>query len=161
MKAFLALALVCATQFAFAENKITLFVNLSPAGSFQAVSQKPKGNIIKKGDAFTADKITVSIESFKTGIELRDEHTWKHMNYTKHPKATLSDVKGAGGRATAQLEVNGVKKPVNIAYAVAGEDIKAKFSVKASDFGMAKAEYLGVGVDDKIDVEAIMPYKAK
>lgn len=161
MKAMFALALVCASQFALADNKITLFVNLSPAGSFQAVSNKPKGNIIKKGDEFTADKIQVTIDSFKTGIELRDEHTWKHMNHTKHPKAFLTDVKGSGGKATGNLEVNGVKKPVSIAYTVAGEDIKAKFSVKASEFGMSKAEYLGVGVDDKIDVEAVMPYKAK
>lgn len=161
MKALFALLFLLATTFAFAENKITLFVTLNPAGSFQAVSQKPKGNIIKTGDAFTADKITVSIESFKTGIDLRDEHTWKHLNASKHPKATLSSVQGKGGKASAQLEVNGVKKPVNIAYTVVGEDIKAKFSVKASDFGLAKAEYLGVGVEDKIDVEAIMPYRAK
>lgn len=142
-------------------NKVTLNVSLSPAGSFQAVSNKAKGNIIKQGETFTADKISVSIESFKTGIDLRDEHTWKHMNSSKHPKAVLTDVKGQGGKATGTLEVNGVKKPVNIAYAVAGENINAKFSVKASEFGMSKAEYLGVGVNDTINVEATLPYKTR
>jgi polyisoprenoid-binding protein YceI len=134
---------------------------LSPAGSFNAVSNKAKGNIIKTGDTFTADKISVSIESFKTGIDLRDEHTWKHMNSSKNPKAVLSDVKGKGGKATGTLEVNGVKKPINITYKEVGSDINAKFTVKASEFGMKKAEYLGVGVVDTINVEAILPFKAK
>ncbi len=136
-------------------------VTLTPAGSFQAVSNKAKGNVIKTGDSFTADKISVSIESFKTGIDLRDEHTWKHLNSTKHPKAILSDVKGQGGKATGQLEVNGVKKPVNISYSVAGADINAKFSVKASDFGLPPKEYLGVGVGDTVTVEAVLPYKTR
>lgn len=160
MKAIALLCLLFAFN-AFAENKITLFVSLSPAGSFNAVSNKAKGNIIKTGDSFTADKISVSIESFKTGIDLRDEHTWKHMNSSAHPKAVLSDVKGQGGKATGNLEVNGVKKPINMTYTVVGSDVNAKFTVKASEFGMKKAEYLGVGVVDTINVEAILPFKAK
>jgi polyisoprenoid-binding protein YceI len=142
-------------------NKLVLNVSLSPAGSFQAVSTRAKGNILKNGDNFSADKITVSIESFKTGIDLRDEHTWKHLNSLKHPKATLSDVKGQGGKATAYLEVNGVKRPVTITYSVDGENIHAKFEVIASEFGLSKAEYLGVGVSDIINVEATLPFKTK
>lgn len=160
MKTLIAVSLLAFSFSSFA-NKVVFNVSLSPAGSFQAVSNKAKGNIIKTGDALTADKITVSIESFKTGIDLRDEHTWKHMNSAKNPKATLSDVKGQGGKATGQLEVNGVKKPVNIAYTVAGENVNAKFSVKASEFGMSKAEYLGVGVNDVINVEATLPFKTR
>lgn len=162
MKAIVALCLLFVSIATFAaDNKITLFVSLSPAGSFNAVSNKAKGNIIKTGDSFTADKISVSIESFKTGIDLRDEHTWKHMNSSAHPKAVLTDVKGQGGKATGTLEVNGVKKPITINYTVAGQDVNAKFTVKASEFGMKKAEYLGVGVVDTINVEAVLPYKAK
>lgn len=161
MKALVTLVLVLFSFVALAENKVTLFITLSPAGSFQAVSTKPKGNIIKQGDVVTADKISVSIESLKTGIELRDEHTWKHLNSNKHPKAILTNVKGQGGRATGTLEVNGVKKPVNIAYKLAGQDVNAKFKVKASDFKLSKAEYLGVGVDDTITVEATLPYKTR
>lgn len=161
MKAVLALCLSFFSFIAFAENKVVLYVTLSPAGSFQAVSKKPKGNIIKQGDTFTADRISVSIESFKTGIDLRDEHTWKHLNSSKHSKAVLTNVKGQGGKATGVLEVNGVKKPVNIVYKTAGQDVNAKFAVKASDFGLSKAEYLGVGVNDKITVEAVMPYKIR
>ena len=161
MKTILTTALIIASLNVFAEEKVTLFVGLTPAGSFSAVSKKPKGNLIKEKDVFTADKITVSIESFKTGIDLRDEHFWKHMQFTKHPKATLSDLKAQGGKGTGNLEVNGIKKPVTMTYVEKGQEVEAKFKVKASDFSLPKAEYLGVGVDDVVAVEAILPFKAR
>ena len=83
------------------------------------------------------------------------------MNSSKHPKAVLTDVKGQGGKATGTLEVNGVKKPITISYKEAGQEVHAKFAVKASEFGMSKAEYLGVGVNDVINVEATLPFKNK
>ena len=161
MKLFVALSFLLLSCLSYAESKITLYVTLSPAGSFQAVSKKAKGNLFKQGDTFTADKISVSIESFNTGIDLRDEHTWKHLNSAKHPKATLTDLKASGGKATAMLEVNGEKKPINITYKTANDEVIAKFTVKASEFKLPKAEYLGVGVDDAINVEATLPYRTK
>lgn len=161
MKAIMLVVSLLLSFCVFAESKITLFVTLSPAGSFQAVSKKPKGNLFKNGEEFTADKISISIESFKTGIELRDEHTWKHLNSSKHPKAILTALKAKAGKAEAVLEVNGVKKPITISYKEQGQEILAKFSVKNSDFKLEKASYLGVGVDDLIQVEAIIPFRVK
>lgn len=161
MKLIASMILIIFSLSAFAEEKITLFVTLTPAGSFSAVSKKAKGNLIKENGAFTSDKISVSIESFKTGIDLRDEHFWKHMQSAKHPKATLTDLKAKDGKGTATLEVNGIKKPITLTYAEKGQEVEAKFKVKASDFGMAKAEYLGVGVDDSVAVEATVAFKAR
>ena len=161
MKALLVLCLISFSFVSLAERNITLFVDLTPAGSFQAVSKKAKGNIFKQGNGFISEQISVNIESFKTGIDLRDEHTWKHMNYKKHPKAILTNVKAQGGKGTATLELNGKKQPINIVYKVVGQDIKAQFAVKASSFGLPKAEYLGVGVNDVIKVRATLPYRAK
>lgn len=161
MKFSLIVCLFLFSLSAFAEGKIAVNVSLSPAGSFQAVSKKIKGDLLRTGDVFKADKLSVSIESLKTGIDLRDEHFWKHLNSNKHSKATLWNVLGQNGRGKAELEVNGVKKPVAITYKVSGQEIEAKFSVNASDFKLPKAEYLGVGVDDKVNVEATIPYKVK
>lgn len=159
MKKTLALSLFLLNSMAFAENKVILNVGLVPAGSFQATSLKPKGNLTKTGESFSADKIVVSIESFKTGIDLRDEHFWKHLHSSTHPKATLSNLKAQGGKATADLEVNGVKKPINISYKVSGNEVLADFTVKASDYSLAKAEYLGVGVSDEVKVDVTLDYK--
>jgi hypothetical protein len=161
MKFIMLLSILAASVSCFAEDKITFSVTLSPAGSFQAVSKKPKGNLIKENGAFTADKITVSIESFKTGIELRDEHLWKHMQSAKHPKATVSELKAKDGKGTATLEINGIKKSFNLSFVEKGQEVEAKFKLKASDFALPKAEYLGVGVDDIVGVEVTLPYKAR
>ena len=161
MKRITALLLLLASLSCLADGKITMFITLTPAGSFQAVSTKPKGNLIKQGGVFTSDKISVSVESFKTSIDLRDEHLWKHMNSSKHPKAVLTNLKAQGGKGTATLEVNGVKKPVALAYTEKGSEVMAKFKVKASDFALPKAEYLGVGVSNDVAVEVTLPYKAR
>ncbi|MES2529073.1 MAG: YceI family protein [Bdellovibrionota bacterium] len=161
MKLIIALCILISSFSVFAKSKVSIFVSLSPAGSFSAVSEKAKGNLFKQGDAFTADKISITIESFKTGIDLRDEHFWKHLNSTKHDKAVLTNLKASGGKATADLELNGVKKPIAISYKVAGEEVVAAFTTKASLFGLAKAEYLGVGVEDDVKVEAILPFRTK
>jgi hypothetical protein len=161
MKLIVTLCLLLSALSAFAKQKVSVFVSLTPAGSFTAVSEKPKGNLFKQGDSFTADKISVTIESLKTGIDLRDEHFWKHMNSSKHDKAILTNLKASGGKATADLEVNGVKKPINISYKVAGEEVIANFTVKASQFALKKAEYLGVGVEDDVKVEAVLPFRTK
>lgn len=162
MKSFVSLVLLLASLSVFAEESITCFISLTPAGSFSAVSKKPKGNLIKEGGVFKADKITVSIESFKTGIELRDEHFWKHMNSTKHPKATLSNLKAAGGKGSFSLEVNGKKLDnVPVTYQEKGGEVVATFTVSAKSFALPEAKYLGVGVDDKVKVDVTMPFKTK
>jgi hypothetical protein len=156
--------ILCTLIFSFvalAEDQATVFVTLSPAGSFSAVSKKVKGNLVRSGDTFISDKLSVTIESFKTGIDLRDEHFWKHLNASKCSKATLSDLSATGGKATANLEVNCVKKPVSMTYLVKGSEVVATFMVKASDFGLSKAEYLGVGVDNSVKIETTMGYKNK
>lgn len=162
MKGFLAFILIFAALTAFAEEKVTLFITLTPAGSFQAVSQKPKGNLIKEGGTFKADKISVTIESFKTGIDLRDEHLWKHMNSTKHSKAVISNLKAQGGKGTFSLELNGVKVDnIPTTYTEKGSEVNATFTVKASKFALPKVSYLGVGVSDDVKIDITLPFKAR
>lgn len=161
MKSVFTAFVLVASFSAFAGNKLALNVELSPAGSFQATSDKVKGNIVKQKDgSISADKLSVSIKSMKTGIDLRNEHFWKHLNAEKHPKVILSDIKGKDGKATGQLEVSGIKKLIDITYTEQGSDINAKFSVKPSIFKLPKAQYLGVGVEDLVQGEVTLPFKS-
>lgn len=158
-KIFTLLFLSLAATSVMAESKLVINVQLSPAGSFQAVSETLEGELIKKKDIFSASKIIVTVESLKTGIDLRDEHLWKHMNYAKFGNAILTDLKGQGGKASAQLEVAGVKKLVQITYKEKGDHIVGEFKLHAHDFKLPPAEYLGIGVDDEVVAEVTMPYK--
>lgn len=158
-KVFTSLALLTSLS-AFASNKLALNVELSPAGSFQATTEKVKGEIIKNKDgSVSAKELSVKIKTIKTGIDLRNEHFWKHLNYNKHPKAVLSGIKGSNGKATGTLEVAGVKKPIDISYTESGNTIKATFKVKASDYKLPAAQYMGVGVEDTIQGEVSLPFK--
>lgn len=142
------------------ENTITALVNLSPAGSFQISSSKIKGQVIKKSGKFIADKLTVSVESLKTGIDLRDEHLWKHLNSSQHPKIILNDIKSVSEKiGTAQLEVNGVKNPISFEYTEKDNLIEATFEVKPSSFKLPKAEYMGVGVKDLVRIKAVIAFE--
>ena len=150
---------VLASFSVLAESKLIVNVELNPAGSFQATSENLRGELIKKNGVFTAKNISVNIESLKTGIDLRDEHFWKHMNSLKYNQAVISDLKGENGKATAQLEVAGVKKMIQISYQEEGNNIVGKFTVSAHDFKLPQAEYLGIGVEDKVVSEVTMPFK--
>ncbi len=160
-KIYLALVFGFITLSALAESQITVDVGLSPAGSFQAKSSKAKGVLNFTNGQISSDKISVSIESFKTGIELRDEHFWKHLKSTQFPKATLSKLTGKDGKAQATLEVAGVSVPVSFGYQIKNGHLLATISLKASSFKLSKAEYLGVGVDDSVKVQVEYPVSAK
>lgn len=155
---FTAVALVTSLS-AFAGGKLALNVELSPAGSFQATTDKVKGQIQKNKDgSFSAKELVVSTQSMKTGIDLRNEHFWKHLSSDKHPKVTLSDVKGKDGKATGNLEIGGVKKPIDISYTESGKNITASFDVSNADFKLPAANYMGVGVEDKVHGEVTLPF---
>lgn len=143
---------------AHAQNKVMLSVLLTPAGSFTAASDKLSGSVMKNGNEFTADRLAITIESFKTGIDLRDKHFWKHLNSTQYTQAILSNLKGKNGKATADLEVNGVKKSVMMTYQDTGGQVKALMNLKASDFNLPPAKYLGVGVKDEVKGEIVVKY---
>jgi hypothetical protein len=145
------------SSYVMAENLTKLFVELSPAGSFECVSQKMKGDLLKSGGKFSSDKLWVNAESFKTGIDLRDEHLWKHL---QNSRITMYNVKGSSGKATAILEINKIKKPINMVYTEKDNHIKANFTVLNSDY-LPSVKYMGVGVEDIVKVEVTYPFKEK
>ncbi len=154
-------ALVClvSSLSAFAEGKITLHVELSPAGSFEASSGKIEGQLIKKNDLLVAEKISVNIQSLQTGIDLRDEHFWKHLNSRKFSNAIITKFEGREGKATAMLEVSGVKKPIKISYKEKGDEIIGNFKVSNQDYKLPVVEYMGIGVEDEVVCEVNMPFR--
>jgi YceI-like domain len=144
---------------AFAQTNVSIDVTLSPSGSFQATTSNIKGQLKQTGDTIQGDKFSILIKTFKTGIELRDEHFAKHLNADSHPKAILTQFRGQNGKASATLEVNGVSLPIDIKYQTQEGMVKASFVVKPSDFKLSKAQYLGVGVNDLVTVNVALPLK--
>lgn len=159
MKFIFTLTTLMISMSTFAAGKLALSVELNPAGSFTATTEKIKGQLLKNKDgSFAAKELSVVIKSMKTGIDLRDDHLWKHLNFQKHPKVTLSDIKGKDGTGAGTLEISGIKRPVEITYTEEGSNIRASFSVRASEFKLPDAQYMGVGVEDMVKGEVTLPF---
>lgn len=159
MKILATVFLLVSCTHLWAQNSVNILVSLSPAGSFNAVTDKVKGRLEKNQTGFSSKRIELNIRSLKTGIELRDQHFWEHLNYKTNSKATLSELKAQANTGSAMLEVNGVKIPVTISYQDKGGHVDANFKVKASDFKLSPKSYLGVGVNDEVTINVKMDYK--
>lgn len=141
-------------------SDLTVKMVLSPAGSFEAKTSKVRGDVIKNGDKYTAESIWVKTEDLKTGIDLRDDHFHKHLNYEKYPKITLNNVSATGGKGSGILTVNGVSNRIDFGYkAINDKKVEANFKIKPSAFKLKEAKYLEIGVDDEVTVEVSMDVK--
>ncbi|MFF6464151.1 YceI family protein, partial [Staphylococcus aureus] len=110
-------------------------------------------------DEVSAENIVVNLKSLKTGVELRDKHTQKHLETEKFPEAVLLSAKGKGGKGTGKIKIRGVEKDISGVYKVEGKTLKAKFKLKLSDFGIEDINYMGVGVEDEVTLAVTVPVK--
>ncbi len=138
-------------------HEVTVKVSLSPAGNFEAKSAKVKGDVKKDGAKFTAENLWVKTEELKTGIDLRDEHFHKHLNFEKFPKITFTKVTAADGKGSGTLTVNDVPKVVPFTYKMLSPTkMEATINVKNSDFKLKDASYMSIGVKDDVEVVAVI-----
>lgn len=153
-------SLVALFSFSSFSNEITVKMTLSPAGSFEAKTTKLRGDIVKTGDKYTAESLWVKIDDLKTGIDLRDDHFHKHLNFEKFPKVTLSNIVATAGKGTGTLSVNGVSNKVDFTYKVINpKKVDAILKVKPSLFKLGEAKYLEIGVDDDVEIVVSMDVK--
>lgn len=139
-----------------AQNIIRVSAVLVPnTGSFVATSEKARGRLLKRGEEFTADRISVFADSFRTDNGLRDKHFAEYIGGGKklpYSRVDITELKARNGTATAKLTLNGITKPVDITYTAFDKYVDAKFEVNCSNFNLPKAQYLGIGVEDKVKV---------
>ncbi len=152
------LALHAFTAWGAAQPDVQIKVQLSPAGSFEAKSQKVQGHAVKEGEAYKAENVVIPLSDLQTGIELRDDHMKnKYLEVAKYPDAKLKGAKGEKGNFSGELEIRGVTKPISGTYAVEGDLLKASFSVKMSEYNIAKANYMGIGAKDEVKIQTSVP----
>lgn len=142
----------------FAQAKgLKVFVDLSPAGSFEITTSSVKGKVSKAGGSLSADKITTTVKSFSTGLELRDKHLKDKLEENKYPRITISNAKAQGGQGEATLEVRNVKKKIKFTYKeLSSKFVEVKFALSLKEFQFSGINYMGVGVKDTVNVEAVL-----
>lgn len=142
-----------------AKGSLKVMVNLSPAGSFEIASKKVKGYANKNGGGFVTKGIKVKAKTLETGLKLRDDHLHDKLEVKKHKYIEITQGKASGGKGVAIIVVKGIKKKFGFTYKEAGGLLKAKFALSLKDFNFSGINYAGVGVKDKIIVEADIPIK--
>jgi polyisoprenoid-binding protein YceI len=157
LKLLFAVAFVASFQVR-AQN-LKLFVGLNPAGDFVAESDQVTGQAVENPDgSVEATNIRVPAKSLKSGINLRDEHmTNKYLEADKYPDIILKVAKGKDGKGLAILIIKGKEGKVSGTYAKSATKLKANFSLKISDFNIKDISYKGIGVEDEVKVEVIVP----
>lgn len=134
-------------------------VTLSPAGSFKGKTSDVKGVAIKNGDSVSAKNIVVNLKSLKTGIELRDKHTLKHLETEKFPEAVLVTAVGKGGKGVGKIRIRGVEKDIKGTYKISGNELQAEFKLNLADFKITNINYMGAGVEDEVVLHVAVPVK--
>ncbi|MBK9323587.1 MAG: YceI family protein [Bdellovibrionaceae bacterium] len=134
-------------------------INLTPAGSFKGKTADVKGFATLKGDEVSAQNIVVNLQSLKTGIELRDKHTLKHLDVAKFPQAVLLMGKGKGGKGVGKIRIRGIEKPIEGTYKINGNELNAEFKLSLKDFNITGIKYMGVGVEDQVSLQVAVPVK--
>lgn len=140
-------------------QSVVLDVVLNPMGDFKGKTADVKGQAVVTGDEVSAENIVVNLKTLKTGVELRDKHTQKHLETEKFPEAVLLSAKGKGGKGTGKIKIRGIEKDIAGVYKVEGKTLKAKFKLKLSDFGIEDINYMGVGVEDDVTLAVTVPVK--
>lgn len=136
-------------------HELQVNVTLSPAGNFEAKNAKLRGEVKLEGAKYTAEQLWIKTDDFKTGIDLRDEHFKKHLSLAKFPKITFSKVVAENGAGSGMLSVNGQEKKVDFTYKVENpKKLIATIKTKNSLFGLPQANYMGIGVNDDVEVIA-------
>lgn len=154
---FIAL-IVLLSSFTLHAGTVAVDVALSPTGSFKAESAKARGFIEKKGTTYSAEGLSVEVGSMKTGLELRDKHFHERLGGAT-AKIVIVKASGTGGKGQGQIMVNKITKPFTFVFKETDGQVQAKFALKASDFGIKDVKYLGIGVEDKVVVTALMPVR--
>lgn len=137
--------------------QVTVDVVLNPMGNFKAKTESISGHAIVTGTDVSAQNIKVDLRTLKTGIELRDKHTQKHLRTDKYPEAILSIAKGKNGKGIGRIKINGEEKEIKGTYKIVGKNLQANFSLNLPDFKITDINYMGVGVEDEVKVQVVIP----
>jgi hypothetical protein len=140
-------------------QSVTVDVSLTPAGNFKAETNQVTGTAYKSGDGYTAENIVVDIRNLKTGVDLRDKHTRKHLGVPQYSSVKLIKASGKGGKGEATIQVMDKTEKVNGTYKVNGNKLDAVFKMTLSGVGIKDVAYMGIGVEDSVTVHVTVPIK--
>ena len=154
------------------ESAVRVICPMTIGGSFEVKTAALSGSVTASPSGSSAfdGSLAVDLRTLDTGIDLRNEHLrTTYLEVDRGPDyhtATVSaiDLKGLNGDApdgkgsfTGSLTLHGTTKAVSGAVDIrrvgAGLQVKASFPINLSDFNIREPRYLGVGVQNTVQVQ--------
>lgn len=139
---------------------VSVNVNLSPAGSFQAKTERVTGTAYKTADGVAAENVVVDVKSLKTGVGLRDTHLLRRLEADKYPVVKLLRATGKNGQGQATIQIKNKTQQAQGTYKIEGNTLKAQFKIHLPDLDIKDVRYMGIGVDDDVVVSVDLPLTA-
>jgi len=152
--------------------QIRVVCPMTVGGSFEAKTNTLAGTIkpVSAHPLAYEGNLTVDLRTLDTGIDLRTNHMKDEYlevgKGTGYDTAVLSDIHVGDidpetfqgrTRFTGILSLHGTHKDIagqaDIKHASGSVRVDAAFPLKLTDYGIAKPQYLGVGVRDQLDVK--------
>jgi len=153
------------SQVALAESSVKWEGTGSPGFlSIEGKGGKVKGTTTTDKDGKVSGKFEFDLSTLDSGIDLRNQHMKnKYLEIKKFPTANLTldptvIPKSGYFNWTGSLTLHGVTNKVSGVAFLEGKQIEAKFSIETPDYKIKKATYLGVGLDDKINIVVLVDY---
>ena len=154
------------------QGDVRVLCPLTVGGSFEARTTALTGALAAgpPGSSALSGQLSVDLRTLDSGIELRNDHLRnKYLEAGKgegFDTAVLSDiVLGKADAGTVQgkttftgtLLLHGTKKPVSgeaeIRRSPSSVRVSASFPITLADYGIAKPQYLGIGVRNQVRVK--------
>ena len=152
---------IAISSFAQADNGAKASIKLFPMGDFVADIKGMKGTVTVSNGNYIAKDLSLDLNTFKSGLELRDNHAKeKYLEVKKFPTATIIEASGTNGKGTGKLKIKDKIHDVSGTYKINGQNLVAEFTIKLSDFGISEINYKGVGVEDEVKIEVTAPIVA-
>ena len=150
---------VMGTVFGAENPAVMVNVELFPVGSFTMTAPQVEGRGRKQANAFSAAELKVAVASLDTGIQLRTTHLKQHLKADSFPYITAKNILARNQHGSADLTIRDVTQKVTFTYVDLGNgSAQATFKLNLPSFNLTGIKYLGVGVQDEVEVSATVAY---
>lgn len=161
-----------ATPFQLSSGKVE-FLALATPGALKIAGKQSNSNALKTEIKVEGVQVTgssaIQIDSFSTGIGLRDRHMKEnYLEASKFPESSFtykkltlpSSFSGEKIPFEGLLKLHGVEKPVSGFVTAEKKEsqltLKHEFKIKTSDFGISTPKYMGVVMAEDVEVRVIL-----
>lgn len=169
LSALLAIGSLYAAPLGFESGSIKAHTEVFGDSTIDPMFKKAVSHLNMENDPSTLHgTIEVSIADFISDNAKRDEHMNEAMESSKFPKASfeIKETIPKGGDTVlmkGMMSIHGISKPMNFEGSIGSEGnkvhIKAKSTMKMSEFGITPPKMLFVTVRDQVDLSVDLMLK--